>query len=141
MKYKINQREIAKLRFLILPIFALILGGCASIPITPLSKNDIPELVGKWKGDFYCVAHSNFQISELKILNENLEGEITFDTNSREKTTHSFAGQIKDEKLVIGWEKDRWVKLALYKGNGKIKLKGNFEWRDHRGTLAFHKIE
>ena len=122
-------------------ILILIIGGCASIPITSLTKNDIPELVGKWKGDYYCVTHSNSQISELRILNENLEGEITFNTNNREKTTHSFAGQIKDEKLVIGWEKDRWVKLALYKGNGKIKLKGNFEWRDCRGTLSFHKIE
>ena len=119
----------------------LIIGGCTSTPMISLTKTDIPGLVGKWKGDFYCAPHSESQISELTILNEKLEGEITFDINSRERTTHRFAGQIKDENFVIGWEKDRWVTLTLYKGNAKAKLKGHFEWRDHRGTLAFQKIE
>lgn len=115
--------------------------SCATVPPTPISRDNLSQLVGKWKGDFYCTTHSSEQFSELKILNENLEGEITFDTTKRKETTHAFSGQMQQGKFTISWEKDRWVKLMLYKLDNKIQLKGNFEWREHRGTLSFQKGE
>jgi len=127
---------------LVLFWLSVALFSCATIPIKPLAQSDIPELVGKWKGilDASSGSVSSVQSTELEIFNDKLEGKWIIHGTSQGTVGHPFVGRIEDGRLVFSWEEDRWVKLSLAKSNGKIQLKGPFQWRQWQGTLSFQKV-
>jgi len=127
----------------VLFLLPVVLFSCATIPIKPLSQSDIPELVGKWEGSLNARGGDELSVqsTELKIFNEKLEGKWIIHGTSQGTVGHPFVGSIEDGRLVFYWEKDRWVKLSLAKSNGKMQLKGPFQWRQWQGTLSFQKVK
>lgn len=128
---------------MILFLASVALLSCATIPIRPLSQSDIPKLVGKWEGVLNASSDSvsSEQSTELEILSEKLEGKWIIHGTSQGTIGHLFVGKIGDGRLVFSWEKDRWVKLSFIKSNGKMELKGPFQWGQWQGTLSFRKVK
>lgn len=112
--------------------------GCATIPIKPLSQSDLPDLKGRWEG----VRHGTTYTlpTELEISNENLEGKIIFHGATAGTVSYQFYGKIENGKLVSSWGRDRWIKLSFRKGEGKMKLEGDYQWMQWSGTMSLHKV-
>jgi len=132
--------------------------GCASIPVSRLTSTDFEDLKGTWKGyqNLSSGTESGTQSIEMKIFNKNLEGEITFHGSSQNYTYPLISGiapsdndrtniigycKIEDEKFVIFWEKERWMKMNYHKGDNKMRLKGDFLWRQWKGSVSLDKVK
>lgn len=124
--------------FLVLVVFE----GCATIPLKPLSPSDGPDLIGKWRGERHggSSGSSYTHPVELEITNENFGGEITFHGTASGTVSYPFHGKVEDGKLVCYWGSGRWVKLNFHKGDGKFKLKGDYQWMQWGGTLSLRKV-
>lgn len=148
--------RMARLKYFVIYIAIFVL-SCASIPVSRLTSGDIEDLKGRWKGYQYLSsgAESVTQSIEMKIFNKNLEGEISFHGSSQSYTYPLVGGtapsdndrinrigycRIEDEKFVIFWEKERWTKLNYYKGDNKMRLEGDFLWRQWKGTVSLNKV-
>jgi len=120
--------------FILIWVSVASLLGCASIPIKPLSKTDISDLKGRWRGEEQCFGQGSQQI-KMEIFNDNLDGELIG------KKVHPFTGKIENGKLVIFWDNNSWVNLRFYKGDDKIKLEGDYQSGNCVGILSFYKVK
>ncbi len=127
-------------RFVWLSVGLIFFGlSCASTPSKPATQNDVPNLVGRWAGELYCLIHGNTQAIEIQILNDKLDGTLTG------IKSYPFIGKIdQNGKLILtvtSPEQRFDMDLALlYQNDGKIKLKGSFTGNQCHGTLAFEKM-
>lgn len=112
--------------------------GCASIPMKPLSKDDISDLKGRWEGDRYGASYTHR--TEIEIFDENLKGKITFYGTTSGTVDYPFYGKIENGKLVCIWSKDQWVRFSFHKGDVKMELKGDYQWMQWGGTMSLRKV-
>ncbi len=119
-------------------LFLALFAGCATIPVKPITQDDLPDLKGKWKGFRYGDTYTS--PIEIEIFNENLEGRITFHETRFGTVDYPFFGRIEDGKLVMSWGKNAWVNLRLYKGGDKLQLKGEYQWWQWGGTMSLRKV-
>jgi hypothetical protein len=115
---------------------------CATIPVKPLTQSDLPDLKGEWEG-YYGGGNFRERI-ELEIFNENLEGKAAFyGTIPGGTVSFPFYGKIENGRLVYSWSysgNDNWMKLSFRKGDGKMKLEGEYQIRQWSGTMSLRKV-
>jgi len=129
----------------LIPIFILI-GWVSYAAMTkePISESNLSDLKGKWEG-WRTVNNRNFR-TELEIDNESLplKGKFLFHEIQRKDKmggTHTLEfkqGIIKDNNLYLKRGQDEFD-LSLHKGDGKMKLEGDFYSMGHRGTISLNK--
>lgn len=125
-----------------LVLFLVLILGCATIPVKPLTQSDLPDLKGEWEG-YYGGGNFRERI-ELEIFNEKLEGKITFHgTVPAGTVSMPFYGKVEDGRLAYSWTysgSDNWMNLSFHKGDGKMKLEGEYRIRQWGGTMSLRKV-
>jgi len=120
------------------------LGAVLSCATTqPISKSDLPDLKGKWKG-FYQdrVTTSYIQPVELDIegfKDMSVKGKITFGHADRPSTSFPFYGKIENGKIMSSWQGGQYINLGLRKGD-KLKLEGDYRIQQREGTISLEKV-
>ena len=95
------------LNFLVLFLGSVVLFGCGGASERPISQSDIPDLIGTWEGSYD--AGGLPRLIKVQILNDSLEGKISFRTPSGAHPPQiggAFTGKIENGRLAASWEKD-----------------------------------
>lgn len=113
--------------------------GCASLSVKPITQDDLPDLKGKWKG-FYQDRNNPAYVQpiELEIWNFegfNVYGRAIWSHANRPATSTPFVGKIESGRLMGGY-----INLTLRKGDGKMKLEGEYRIETFEGTVSMNKI-
>ena len=137
-------------RFVVLNVLALFLCsvglfscGHNTVSETPISQSDIPDLIGKWEGS-YGGGDMGVELVTMQILNDSLEGKISFRTPSGAHPPQiggAFTGKIENGRLAASWEKDCWINMKLRKDGREMKLEGNCQTSASKGPMTLEKIK
>ena len=123
--------------FLMLFLASII--GCVTIPVKPITQDDLPDLKGKWKG-FYRDRITPTYVQSIELEIEDIEdfkvkGKTTWSHADRPATSIPFVGKIENGRLIGGY-----INLSLRKGGGKMKLEGEYRIQQWEGTVSLNKI-
>ena len=125
----------------LIPFLAVVvLTSCATVPVKPITQADLPDLKGEWKG-FYEV--ENFNITypiEMKIFSEQLNGSWTWDRANQLPYTGSFYARIENGRFISSLGNNE-VNLRLRKGEGKMRLEGDWKGGEYQGTMYLNKVK
>lgn len=113
--------------------------GCVTIPVKPITQDDLPDLKGKWKG-FYRDRITPTYVQSIELEIEGIEdfkvkGKTTWSHADRPATSIPFVGKIENGRLIGGY-----INLSLRKGGGKMKLEGEYRLQQWEGTVSMNKI-
>jgi hypothetical protein len=129
----------------ILLIFSL---GCVTVPIKPITQNNVTDLVGTWRGSMSLSAYGEKSIDlsfrrslKLEIYNSNLIGKVTFPSSKDQIERYPFNGKIEGGRLVAYWKNGSWMKLNLREDSGKITLEGDYDFSRFAGTVSLEKVQ
>jgi hypothetical protein len=139
-----NMRRFMILNFLVLFISSVALFSCGhnSVSETPISQSDIPDLIGKWEGNYKAGEHT--ELVTMQILNDSLEGKISFQhpiAAFPPTLGGAFNSKIENGRLAASWEKDCRMNMKLRKDGKEMKLEGNYQVSQYNGTLTLEKIK
>ena len=137
-------RRFIILSFLVLFVSSVSLFSCGHDTVSerPISQSDIPDLIGKWEGSYKAGEHT--ELVTMQIINDSLEGKISFrHPIAAFPPTQGGAlnGKIENGRLVASWEKDSWINMKLRKDGREMKLEGNIQTPEHKGTIVLEKIK
>ena len=118
----------------------VVLISCATVPVKPVTQADLPDLKGKWKGFYESRGGTYTQAVELEISNEQLNGSWTWNHANRSPDTFPFYGKIENGRIVNSWPSGQ-VNLSLRRGEGKMKLEGNYQIEGYQGTMYLDKVK
>jgi len=129
-------------------ILVFILMGLASYAAMtrePISEGNLSDLKGKWEG-WRSVGASHNSRTELEIYNDTLplKGKFIFhdikrgDRMSASQTMEFKGGRIENGNFYVKGGQNYW-ELSLHKGDGKMKLEGDFYIRGAKGTMSLKK--
>jgi hypothetical protein len=118
----------------------VVLLGCATVPIKSITEADLPDLKGKWKGHYQPQDWPVSQPVALEI-NEYLQGSMMMFLVDRGAAGFPFYGSLEKGRIVYSWRKGEYINLNLRKGEGKMKLEGDCQFKDSRGTMFLEKIK
>ena len=117
----------------------------AAMTKEPISKSTLSDLKGKWEG-WRTIEGARDARTELEIYNDTLplQGKLTLH-DVRQKGTKSGTneveieqGKIKDDHFYFKRGNNE-VELSLHKGDGKMKLEGDFQFYGAKGKMALNK--
>lgn len=113
--------------------------GCATVPIKPITQDDISDLKGKRK-EFYRDRYNPAYVQpiELEIWNFegfNVYGRTIWSHANRPALSTPFIGKTENGRLIGGY-----LNLTLPKGAGKMKLEGEYRIETWEGTVSMNKI-
>jgi hypothetical protein len=135
-------RRLIMLNVLALFLCSLIPLGCSTGSERSISQSDIPELIGKWEGNYKAGEHT--EMVTMQIFNDSLEGKISF-VNPYfafpPTAGGAFTGKIENGRLATSWEKVSWINMKLRKDGREMKLEGDIQTPEHKGTLTLEKIK
>jgi hypothetical protein len=127
-------------------IFILIgLASYAAMARERISEGSLSDLKGNWEG-WRTVKGRNFR-TELEIYNDTLplKGKFVFHEIQRKEKKMSGTytldfeqGTVKDNNFYLKRGQD-YFELSLHKGDGKMKLEGDFYSMGHKGTITVTK--
>jgi len=128
----------------ILIFVSMVFVSYAAMTKEPISPTHLSDFKGKWEG--WKTTTGQDLRAGLEIYNDSLplKGKLTFDVQRRgaattTNTSHFNEGTINnDGNLYIKWGQ-HYVELSLYKGDGKMKLEGDFRLAGSKGTMTFNK--
>ena len=136
-------RRLMILSFLVLFLSSVVLFSCGGASERPISQSDIPDLIGKWEGN--CFAGVDTELVTMQILNNSLEGKISFQHahfGFPSTVGGAFTGKIENERLAASWGKDCWINIMKLRKDGReMKLEGDIQTPEHKGTLTLEKIK
>jgi hypothetical protein len=134
-------RRFVILNFLVLSLSSVGLFSCNTVSERPISQSDIPDLIGKWEGNYDAGMHT--ELVTMQILNDSLEGRISFQNPQfgfPSTVGGAFTGKIENGRLAASWDKDCWINIMkLRKDGGKMKLEGNIQTSARKGSLTLEK--
>jgi hypothetical protein len=136
-------RRLMVLNVLVLFLCSVISLGCSTGSERPISQSDIPDLIGKWEGRYEGGA-SGAELVTMQILSDSLEGKISFRAPSfahPPQAGGAFTGKIENGRLAASWEKDCWINMKLRKDDREMKLEGNCQTSESKGTMTLEKIK
>ena len=130
----------------ILLVISMALVSYAKMEKIVISKGDLPDLKGKWKGSRF-VDMSGGRNTDLEIINDSLpvQGKFTFydvlmgSQSGQQTAITDLKGWINDQGNLLFKGPNIEVELSLYKDDGKMKLEGNFFSQGAKGTMSFKK--
>ena len=137
-----DMRRFMILNFLVLFLSSVGFFSCNTVSERPISQSDIPDLIGKWEGHYDAGEHT--ELVTMQILNDSLEGKISFlhvIFGFPPTVGGAFNGKIENGRLAASWEKDCWINMKLRKDGREMKLEGNIQTSEHKGTLTLEKIK
>jgi len=139
-----DMRRFMILNFLVLFISSVGLFSCGhnSVSETPISQSDIPDLIGKWEGNYRAGEHT--ELVTMQILNDSLEGKISFQhpiAAFPPTLGGAFNSKIENGRLAASWEKDCSINMKLRKDGREMKLEGDIQTPEHKGILTLEKIK
>jgi hypothetical protein len=126
-------------------LFILIgLESYAAMTKEPISEGNLSDLKGKWEG--WRTLRGRDLRTELEIDNDTLplKGKFIFhDLQRKGKMSGTYIlefnqGMIKDNNLYLKHGQD-YFELSLRKGDGKMKLEGDFYSMGYGGTITLNK--
>ncbi len=140
-------RRLMMLNALALFLCSVILPGCGASSERPVSKSDIPDLIGTWEGRYSGSSYAN--VIRVQILNDSLEGNISFRSSTPTKegmipsVPMAFKGRIENGRLVASQEKNFRMDMKLRKDGREMKLVGNYQDQvsGYSGNLTLQKIK
>jgi hypothetical protein len=120
------------------------LASYAAMTKEPISESNLSDLKGKWEG-WRTLTGSDFR-TELEIYNDTLplKGKFIFHDVKRKgmmsgtNTSEFEQGMIKDNNFYLKRGENEF-ELSLHKGDGKMKLEGDFYLTGNRGTMILNK--
>ncbi len=132
--------------FAVMLVLAISLGEISSI----YAEEEVPMidgslLMGKWEGTRDMKMNIYPVPSSLEVFNDSVPLRGVLTNYGRGTTIRPFEnGIIKDGKLFVQWDKEQWIRLAMYKSGRTTQLRGEFLWRESRaiiyeGTFQFKK--
>ena len=131
------------LKWLVIGFVWLGLVACATLPVKPITKAELKDLKGEWIGFRYGSSGgwSYTAETDIKILNDlPILASVTFYGTAVGTVTYSSTGELKDGKLFLqGPYNDCWFELTLHSDGNKMRLEGNYQWRQSRGTVFLEK--
>jgi hypothetical protein len=128
------------LGWLILFLAVVALTSCATAPVKPITQADLPDLKGEWKG-YYDEESSRFtQPIEMKIFGEQLRGSWTWHRATGLPSTGSFYARIENGIFTTSFGNNQ-VNLRLRKGEGKMRLEGDWKAGQYQGTMYLNKVK
>jgi len=142
-----DMRRLMILNVLVLFLCSVISLGCGAGSERPISQSDIPDLIGIWEGRYSASSYSN--VIRVQILNDSLEGNISFRSSTPTKegavpyVPIAFNGKIENGRLVASAGKDFRIDMKLRKDGREMKLVGNYhdQTSGYSGTLTLEKIK
>jgi hypothetical protein len=125
-------------------IFLVGLAGYAAMTKEPITEANLSDLKGKWEG-WRTSTGGNFR-TELEIDNDTLplKGKFIFHDVKRggkmsgTNTMGFEKSRIKDNNFYVK-KGETEIELSLHKGDGKMKLEGDFYFGGLRGTMDLNK--
>lgn len=121
----------------------VLLLSCATLAVKPITQADLPDLKGKWKG-FYQYRGGSYTTStlavELEILDEKLNGNWTWNRADRPPADFPSNGKIENGRIMYSWPGGQ-ADLGLRKGEGEMKLEGDYQFESHEGTMYLNKVK
>ena len=116
------------------------LTSCATVPVKPITQADLPNLKGEWKG-VYEVGDVNVTYPiEMKIFSEQLDGSWTWHRGNQLPNTGSFYARIENGRFITSYGNNQ-VNLSLRKGEGKMRLEGDWKAGPYQGTMYLNKVK
>jgi len=125
--------------------------GDAAAQSQPISKSDLSDLKGKWKGE-RSFATGQRPNTDLEISNDTLPLEcklILYEVQQRaggaggrgatRTETREFKAKINEKGNLYSKGGNFEMELSLYKSDGKMKLEGDFFLGGSRGTISVKK--
>jgi len=114
----------------------------------PITPDDLSAMKGKWQGDRVAKdirASGNFPV-DLEINNDKLplQGKLTLHRvmkagqQERTEIIGLKNSEIKEGNLVIKGQSVE-IELSLYTDDGKMKLEGDYQFQNLKGTLTVYK--
>jgi hypothetical protein len=118
----------------------------AAMTKEPIAEGNLSDLKGKWDGWRTLMQGGDFR-TELEIFNDTLplKGKFIFHSVERRgkmSGTNDMEfkqGKIKDNNFYLKWGGNNEVDLSLHKGDGKMKLDGDFYFAGNKGTMILNK--
>ena len=135
-------RRLMVLNVLVLFLCSVISLGCSTGSERSISQSDIPDLIGKWEVNYKAGDHS--EMVTMQILNDSLEGKISFLNpyfGFPPTAGGAFNAKIENGRLAASWEKVSWINMKLRKDGREMKLQGDIQTPEHKGTLTLEKIK
>jgi hypothetical protein len=143
------RKEVSDMKKIVfLGAFVLIilvgLASYAAMTKEPISEGNLSDLKGKWEG--WRTLRGRDLRTELEIYNDTLplKGKFLFhDLQRKGKMSGTYTlefnqGMIKNDNLYLKHGQD-YFELSLHKGDGKMKLEGDFYSMGHEGTISLNK--
>ena len=116
------------------------LTSCATVPVKPITQADLPDLKGEWKG-FYEVENVNVTYPiEMKIFGEQLNGSWTWHRGNQLPSIGTFSARIENGRFISSLGNNQ-VNLTLRKGEGKMRLEGDWKAGQYQGTMYLNKVK
>ena len=125
----------------LIPFFTVVaLTSCATLPVKPITQADLPDLKGEWKG-YYEEETSKFtQPIEMTVFGEGLSGSWTWHRANQLPNTSSFYARIQNGRFITSWGNNQ-VNMQLRKGEGKMRLEGDWKAEQWQGTMYLNKVK
>lgn len=124
----------------------LLLVGCATVPKTPITQNDLTFLKGTWEGgrDMIWGRYRSLDHTIMEVYNDMvpLKGKVTiaFMEGSDTRVYPFENGWIDAQgNLVVQLAPEIKFTLSLYREEQKLKLGGNYIHRGNEGRLTLRK--
>jgi len=139
-------KKIIFLGCIMLFFASMVFVSYAAMQKEPITRNNLSDLKGKWEG-WRTLAQGSVNLrTEMDISNDTLpiKGALTFhDVQRRGMTTGDFTqqitGTINDKgNFCFKWGQNEF-ELSLYKGDGKMRLEGDFYFMGAKGTMTLNK--
>ncbi len=127
-------------------IIFIILTACFTLGIKKITQDDIPILIGTWKGylsksiykEEYHGGTAYQNPATLTIYNESLKGTLEIILPRKEKKNYPFFGKIENGRLVSHW-KNGYMKLDLQIYGDEKRLVGFYEFPMANGSIYLVK--
>jgi len=132
-------KKILILGGLVLFLALVVLLGCATVPVKSVTQADLPDLKGKWIGNYTTQGFSDTLPLELQI-NENLQGTIVWGQFEGGNKSYPYYGRLENGRIVSYWENGHFI-WNLRKGEGKMKLEGDWKSGKWGGTMFLYKVK
>jgi hypothetical protein len=140
------RRVVMKKIFCLIGLGMFLISACATVPRTPLQPSEAGILKGEWEGirAVQWVRFTSQDYTTMEIFNDvlPLKGKVSVRfLEGQNLYVYSFDnGTIDAEgKLVANSGEEMKISLGLYHEKGKMKLYGDYYYRQNYGTLTLYK--
>ncbi len=132
-------KKMAVLGWLIPFLAVVVITNCSTVPVKPITQADLPDLKGQWRGYYEEDTSKVTEPVELTIYS-GLMGSMIWHRRNQVPDTHTFSGRIEDGRIKSSWGTSQ-INLQLRKGEGKMRLEGDWKSSQWQGTMYLNKVQ